>query len=142
MKEEKKCLFCQIINENKELLIYENDSVAAFLDIYPVTKAHILVVPKIHFDTWLQTDEKNISEVSISVWKIANQISKIYQNEIEGFNIVTNNGSAAGQVVFHYHVHIIPKFKNEESIKINHKINQEAIDNLNQIRNLLKEKIR
>lgn len=103
------CIFCKIINgEIPAAKVFENEHVLAFLDISQVTKGHTLVIPKIHKENLFEmTPEmsRNLFEV---VPKIANAIKAEY-NPV-GLNAVNNNGSQAGQSVFHFHMHLIPRY--------------------------------
>ncbi|WP_315906154.1 HIT family protein [Priestia koreensis] len=103
------CIFCKIINgEIPASKVFENEHVIAFLDISQVTKGHTLVIPKIHKkDVYDLTPEiaRNVFEV---VPSIAQAIKKTY-NPI-GLNTLNNNGEKAGQSVFHYHMHLIPRY--------------------------------
>jgi histidine triad (HIT) family protein len=103
------CIFCKIINgEIPSAKVFENEHVVAFLDISQVTKGHTLVIPKVHKkDVFELTPEisKNLFEV---VPKIANALKTTY--EPEGLNLLNNNGEKAGQSVFHFHMHLIPRY--------------------------------
>jgi len=107
------CIFCDIINKkaNAEIL-FENESVLAFLDIRPVNYGHTLVIPKIHYENFLALPEEELCELI----KVTKNLSGTIVNSLnlEGFNIVANNGMAAGQSVFHFHFHIIPRFKDDD----------------------------
>lgn len=140
MQEKTDCLFCQIIKNGSDL-IYQDENTAAFLDIFPVEKAHILVVPKIHSDTWIETHESNISATNITAQRIAKKLLKIFPNQIKGFNIIVNNGREANQMVFHFHIHVIPKFESSQGFQIKHTKNETEMKNLSQTRKLLKENL-
>lgn len=103
------CIFCKIVNgEIPSAKVFENEHVLAFLDISQVTKGHTLVIPKIHKENVYElTPEiaRNLFEV---VPEIANAIKKEF-NPV-GMNLINNNGKEAGQTVFHYHMHIIPRY--------------------------------
>ncbi len=102
------CLFCQIIKGKKPShKVYEDEDVYAFLDINPKVKGHTLVVPKEHSETFLDLDSSQIDTLFESVQKIAKGITETVN--AEGFNLMQNNGRAAGQVVDHVHVHILPR---------------------------------
>ena len=106
------CLFCRIIN--KELpshIVYENDHVLAFLDIHPTTKGHTLVIPKTHTADFLSTPVETLFEVNRVIQVVAHAVLKAVG--ADGFNLNFNNGSVAGQVIFHLHGHIIPRFSND-----------------------------
>ncbi|NLN51118.1 MAG: HIT family protein [Acholeplasmataceae bacterium] len=114
-------VFKKIINREIESnIVYEDDLVIAFLDISQATKAHTLVVPKKDYQNIYQLDEKTAGHLFKVVVKISQAIKKAFQPD--GLNIVNNNGAVAGQSVFHYHIHIIPRYKGDDfSIKyVNH----------------------
>jgi histidine triad (HIT) family protein len=103
------CIFCRIAKgEIPCAKIYENEKVIAFLDISPVSKGHTLVVPKEHFKTILDMPEKLVSEVMSATKRVSAMVKKGV--DADGFNIMMNNYEAAGQVVPHAHVHIVPRF--------------------------------
>lgn len=109
------CLFCKIIKgEIPCTKIYEDEKFLAFLDINPVNYGHTLIVPKEHFDDVASTPDEILSELII----IGKKIGKVLMDSVgaEGFNFSTNNGKAAGQVIFHTHFHIIPR-KLEDGLK-------------------------
>lgn len=106
------CLFCKIAN--KEIpadLIYEDEEVVAFLDIRPISKGHALLIPKKHASDLLETDDQTLGAMISRVKKIAASI--IEATGAAGFNLGVNTKPAAGQVVFHTHFHIIPRFTND-----------------------------
>ena len=107
------CVFCKIINgEIPSSKIYETDTVMAFLDISQNTKGHTLVIPKKHIESIFDLDEQTGRDLFEAVIKTTN----ILKNKL-GFkdvNLLNNNGSLAGQVVNHYHIHIIPRYGNDE----------------------------
>jgi histidine triad (HIT) family protein len=103
------CIFCQIINGKiPSAKVYEDDHVYAFLDISQVTKGHTLVIPKVHKENIYELTPDIASHLFQVVPKIANAIKEQY-NPI-GLNLLNNNGEAAGQSVFHFHMHIIPRY--------------------------------
>lgn len=109
MSAEQDCIFCKIVNgEIPSAKVYEDEDVFAFLDISQVTKGHTLIIPKKHAENIYETDEELASQLFARVPKIANAIKKVY-NPV-GINILNNNGAAAGQSVFHIHIHIIPRY--------------------------------
>lgn len=103
------CIFCKIINGDiPSSKVFENEHVIAFLDISQVTKGHTLVIPKVHKENVYELTPdmaKNIFEV---VPEIARALKQAF-NPI-GLNTINNNGEAAGQSVFHYHLHLIPRY--------------------------------
>jgi len=103
------CIFCKIINgEIPSAKVFENEDVVAFLDISQVTKGHTLVIPKIHKQNIFELTPEIASKLFEVVPEISNAIKKAY-NPI-GLNLLNNNGEHAGQSVFHYHLHIIPRY--------------------------------
>ncbi|MFT8321843.1 MAG: HIT family protein [Bacillus sp. (in: firmicutes)] len=136
------CIFCKIIaGEIPGSKVFENEHVLAFLDISQVTKGHTLIVPKTHVkDIYELTPEiaRNLFE---AVPKIATAIKDAYQPI--GLNILNNNGEKAGQSVFHYHMHIIPRYGKGDGFGSVWKTNFDAYtnDELSQIASTIKEKI-
>ena len=106
------CVFCKIIKgEIPCAKIYENDKVLAFLGIEPINKGHTIVIPKEHHKDLLSMPDDILAEVT----KITKKVSKavVEATGADGFNIGQNNGKAAGQAVFHFHIHIMPRFEND-----------------------------
>ena len=106
------CIFCKIVKGeipcNK---VYENDDVLAFLDITPVNIGHSLVIPKKHFKNIYETPEEIMIEMMKVVKKISHAIKK--GMNADGINLAMNNEGAAGQAVFHSHIHLIPRIAND-----------------------------
>jgi len=110
------CIFCKIIKgEIPCSKVYETDKTIAFLDISPVNKGHTLVVPKKHAVNILDIESNDLNAVSDVVRKLAPAIKKAMN--ADGLTITSNNGQAAGQVIMHSHIHIIPRFK-EDGLKL------------------------
>ena len=109
------CIFCELANgripTNK---IYEDDICTAFLDISQATYGHCLVVPKQHFEDIFSLDE----EIGKHLFKVAVMLAKRMKERLnlEGINILNNNGEVAGQTVKHYHIHLLPRYKNDDLI--------------------------
>eukprot|EP01100_Stratorugosa_tubuloviscum_P013348 TRINITY_DN663_c0_g2_i1.p1 TRINITY_DN663_c0_g2~~TRINITY_DN663_c0_g2_i1.p1 ORF type:complete len:137 (+),score=71.48 TRINITY_DN663_c0_g2_i1:71-481(+) len=91
--------------------VYEDEHVFAFLDINPINKGHTLVIPKEQYADLFDIPDNLLSQVSIATKKISIAIMKA--TGAKGVNILQNNRPAAGQIVFHYHNHIIPRFEND-----------------------------
>ncbi len=107
------CIFCKIINgEIPSTKVFENDHVLAFLDISQVTKGHTLVIPKVHKENLFELTPEIAKELFSVVPDIARAIKQEF-NPI-GLNTLNNNGEAAGQSVFHYHMHVIPRYGEED----------------------------
>lgn len=106
------CIFCKIIKGDIPCQkVYENDKVFAFLDIMPVHKGHTLIIPKEHHETLLDMPDDTLAEVTKTAKKVAKAVVKAAG--ADGFNIGQNNGAAAGQAVFHFHLHVIPRFNGD-----------------------------
>ncbi|VAW12633.1 hypothetical protein MNBD_BACTEROID05-1255 [hydrothermal vent metagenome] len=108
------CIFCKIVkgeipSPNK---IYEDREVLGLLDIEPVNKGHVIVIPKKHSEDILHTDDELLKYTILVVKKLAKTIQKAVK--ASGVNININNGKDAGQVIFHPHIHIIPRFANDD----------------------------
>jgi histidine triad (HIT) family protein len=105
------CIFCKIAQkEAPASIVYEDEKVVAFLSIQPINVGHTLVVPKEHYENIHEIPEEEVAYLYKIVKKLSPAIKKAV--EAEGIRIVQNNGEAAGQVIFHLHVHIIPMNKN------------------------------
>lgn len=103
------CIFCKIIaGDIPSAKVYEDENVLAFLDISQVTKGHTLVIPKVHQKNVFELTPEVASNLFKVVPKLANAINKQFQPI--GLNVVNNNGEAAGQSVFHFHIHLIPRY--------------------------------
>jgi histidine triad (HIT) family protein len=103
------CIFCKIVNgEIPAAKVFENEYVMAFLDISQVTKGHTLVIPKVHKENLFELTPDIAKNLFESVPAIANALKEEYKPL--GLNLVNNNGEQAGQTVFHFHVHLIPRY--------------------------------
>lgn len=113
MATEKDCIFCGIVNgEIPSAKVYENDHVYAFLDIGQVTKGHTLVIPKKHVQNVYELSEETAADLFREVPKLARAIRDQFQPI--GLNLLNNNGEYAGQSVFHYHIHLIPRYGKDD----------------------------
>ena len=122
-----KDVFCKIIaGEIPCYKLYEDDDVLAFLDISQVTKGHALVVSKKHFDNFLTTPQ----EVMHKVMDVAQRIGQVQIKILgaRGVNILTNCYPASGQTVIHFHVHVIPRYNENEGFEITMKNNSEGLN--------------
>jgi histidine triad (HIT) family protein len=103
------CIFCKIIaGEIPCAKVFENEHVLAFLDISQVSKGHTLVIPKIHKENVYELTP----EIASEIFKVAPKISKSIKEQFSpiGLNLLSNNGEPAGQSVFHFHLHLIPRY--------------------------------
>lgn len=106
------CIFCKIAKgELESVNVYEDNDVLAFLDINPVTKGHCLVIPKTHSKDIFDTNEETLKKIIIA----AKNISEKIKNSLgaDGIRISQSNGKEAGQAIFHFHLHIIPRYQND-----------------------------
>ena len=125
------CIFCSIINGDiPSYKVYEDDSFLAFLDISQAEIGHTLVVPKKHFENFLEMDDETASKMIVLVKEIANKIKNA--THASGINILNNNGVSAGQSVNHIHFHIIPRYDNDDLVIrfTEHKLSKEEFIDL------------
>ena len=114
------CVFCAICaGEIPSFKVYEDDLVLAYLDINPFTKGHTLVIPKVHSANLLETSDETLAAVIARVKKVAAHVKAALP--CDGFNILQNNGEAAGQTVHHLHFHIVPRYGKEPIVFESHK---------------------
>lgn len=107
------CIFCQIISGNiPGHVLYKNEHVLVFLDISQTTMGHTLIIPKVHRADVFEMKQHEMEKVFSIVPKISALLKQTF--ECTGLNIVNNNGESAGQTVFHYHVHLIPRYGNDD----------------------------
>lgn len=120
------CIFCAIAEgEIPSFKVYEDDEVLAYLDINPFSKGHTLVIPKRHTQGLLDTDDATLATIIARVKKIAAHLKE--KLGCDGFNILQNNGEAAGQTVRHVHFHIIPRWQGDPLTFENHPGDMEAL---------------
>ena len=106
------CLFCKIIaGEIPCTKIYEDDTLLAFLDIYPTNIGHTLVIPKVHHINLYETPDETLAHMISVVKKLSITIKSALS--ADGINIEINNDSSAGQIIFHTHIHIVPRFEGD-----------------------------
>ena len=106
------CIFCKLANgEIPTNAVYENEEFKVILDLAPASKGHCLVIPKNHYENALTADE----EVPGKAMMLAVKVGKAMKEALgcDGVNILQNNGEAAGQTVFHLHIHVIPRWKGD-----------------------------
>ncbi len=103
------CVFCRIVRgEEESYTIYKGSGVQVILDKYPVSKGHLLVLSEEHYESVHDTPP----EILARVWIVASALARIYRVHLgaPGVNVVTNSGVTAGQVIYHFHVHVIPRW--------------------------------
>lgn len=111
------CLFCQIIaGQIPSSKVYEDDHVLAFLDITQVTKGHTLVIPKQHYRNILDLDEEAARHLFAKIPAIAAHLKETLG--ASGVNLINNSEEAAGQTVFHTHLHLLPRYDETDALQI------------------------
>ena len=120
------CVFCAIAaGEIPCFKVYEDEVVLAYMDINPFTKGHVLVIPKVHTEGLLDTPDETLASVVSRVKKIAAHMKSALP--CDGFNILQNNGEAAGQTVRHLHFHIVPRWTGDPIVFENRAGDMEAL---------------
>jgi hypothetical protein len=112
MKDEN-CIFCKLANGDiPTATVYEDEYLRAIMDAAPANKGHIIILPKSHAADIYELEDEYVSRAFVMAKKLAVALKKL--TGCDGVNILQNNGGAAGQTVFHFHVHVIPRFKNDD----------------------------
>ncbi|WP_173472678.1 HIT family protein [Eubacterium ruminantium] len=107
------CIFCKLANGIFPTnTIYEDEDFRVILDNSPAAKGHSLIIPKQHFENIYSTDDAYLAKLLPVAKKVANALKKTFN--CDGVNIVQNNEPAAGQTVFHLHVHVIPRYNDDK----------------------------
>lgn len=103
------CIFCEYYNEKKYIL--ENNLAFAIYDNFPVNKGHVSIIPKRHFASYFDTTTEEVTALN----NLIQQVKVILDNDFnpDGYNIGINIGEAAGQTIFHLHIHMIPRYKGD-----------------------------
>ncbi len=134
---QKDCIFCKIAEgEIPSKIIFENEFTLAFLDISPISKGHTIIIPKKHYSNLEDITENELCEVYKAVKTLAIRIHK--NLKIDGYNIIQNNFAAAGQVIKHFHVHIIPRNLDDKKFHIEIPRTQASEQELREIFEILK----
>ena len=106
------CIFCRIISgEIPSTTIYENSKFKVIMDIAPANKGHVLILPKEHYDNIYDIDTATAGELFELAVMTARALKSVL--DCDGMNILQNNGTVAGQTVFHFHMHIIPRYEGD-----------------------------
>lgn len=131
------CIFCKIANgEIPSKTIYEDEQFRVILDLGPATKGHALILPKEHYKNIYEIPE----EVAADAMKLAKKMAILMTDKLhaDGFNIVQNNNEVAGQTVFHFHMHLIPRY-NGDNQKIGWVPGEPSQETLEEIRKEITE---
>ena len=106
------CIFCKIANgEIPSKTLYEDEKFRVILDLGPAAKGHALILPKSHYADLYELPEDTAADAMILARKMAARITDRLQ--CDGFNLMQNNGETAGQTVFHFHMHLIPRYRDD-----------------------------
>ena len=106
------CIFCKIAaGDIPSATIYEDNDFRVILDIEPASKGHALILPKEHYANLYELSDELAAKALIVAKKVITKMTGILG--CEGYNVVQNNGEAAGQTVFHFHIHLIPRYKDD-----------------------------
>lgn len=108
------CVFCNLANGIWDsATLYEDDDFRVILDLGPASKGHALILPKAHYANIYEIPEELAAQAIVLAKKMAGIMTEALN--CDGFNIVQNNGEAAGQTVFHFHMHLIPRYKDDKA---------------------------
>ncbi len=107
------CIFCKIANgEIPSATLYEDEQFRVILDLGPAAKGHALVLPKEHYANLFEIPEETLAAAMAVAKKVG---TRLYEGlHADGLNIVQNNGEPAGQTVFHFHIHLIPRYEGDK----------------------------
>ena len=134
------CIFCKlaygVIPTNS---LYEDDVVKVIFDAGPASSGHVLILPKEHFDNVYALDD----DTAAHVFQVAVKVAKALKEglNLEGLNIVQNNGEIAGQTVFHFHMHIIPRYKGD-TVNVGWKPGEVTDEEIEKIKSLVCPRIK
>lgn len=107
------CIFCKIANgEIPAATLYEDENFRVILDLGPASKGHALILPKTHAANIYEISDDMVAAAMVLAKKMATRLTDVLK--CDGFNIVQNNGEQAGQTVFHFHMHLIPRYKDDK----------------------------
>lgn len=107
------CIFCKIaVGDIPSATIYEDDDFRVILDIEPASKGHALILPKEHYADLYELPEELAAKILLVAKKVVTKMTEIVG--CSGYNVLQNNGVSAGQTVFHYHMHLIPRYDEDD----------------------------
>lgn len=114
------CIFCKIAaGDIPSATLYEDDDFRVILDIEPASKGHALILPKEHYANLYELDDELAAKALVLAKKMITKLTDVLG--CEGYNVLQNNGTAAGQTVFHFHIHLVPRYK-DDNVKIGWKM--------------------
>ena len=109
------CIFCKILKGDiPSFCVFEDESFKVILDRFPASRGHVLILPKEHYQDLFELPD----EIGSKLYPLAKKLAVAIKKAVgaEGINIIQNNGESAGQSVFHFHMHLIPRFKEDHII--------------------------
>jgi histidine triad (HIT) family protein len=131
----KDCVFCRIIHgEEEATFIYRDANVSAFLDIHPLFEGHVLVVPNKHFSNIMDVDSESLNATMQAAKLVSEMLVK--NLKADGINIVHSTGKSAGQTIYHFHLHVLPRHAGDDVqfqrwwFSRSHKASREELDAL------------
>lgn len=131
------CIFCKIANGDiPSKTLYEDEDFKVILDLGPATKGHALILPKDHASNLYELPDELAAKTLVLAKKMAAKMTE--KLECDGFNLVQNNGEAAGQTVLHFHMHLIPRYENDGQ-KINWVPGEPSSEELDEIKKQITE---
>lgn len=132
---EANCIFCKIANgEVPSKTLHEDDNFRVILDLGPATRGHALILPKEHYADLYELPEELAGEAMKLAKKMVSKMTE--RLGCEGFNLIQNNGDMAGQTVFHFHMHMIPRYQ-ADGQKIGWKPGEPTQDELEEVKNTI-----
>ena len=133
------CIFCKIANgEIPSACIYENKEFRVILDVGPATRGHVLILTKEHYDNIFEID----AETAGRLFSLASVVARAMKKTLncDGMNILQNNGTIAGQTVFHFHLHLIPRYEGDQ-VKVTWPQGEISDDEKTELVNMIKKEI-
>lgn len=107
------CIFCKIAHgEIPSATLYEDNEFRVILDVGPASKGHVLILPKSHFANLYELSDETAGKVMVLAKKVGTKLVRALK--CDGLNVIQNNGKIAGQTVFHYHIHLIPRYQGDK----------------------------
>ncbi|MDO4313036.1 MAG: HIT family protein [Eubacteriales bacterium] len=108
------CIFCKIANgEIPSATLYEDEDFRVILDLGPAAKGHALILPKEHYPNLYELPDELAKKDIVLAKKMITKMTRVLG--CDGYNVVQNNGASAGQTVFHFHMHLIPRYENDDA---------------------------
>lgn len=132
------CIFCKILKGDiPSFTVYEDEDFKVILDRFPASKGHVLILPKNHYENLFDLP----TEISAKLYPLVQHLAKGIKEAVQadGINIVQNNGAAAGQSVFHFHMHIIPRFTEDQVVLNQTSHGETTLEELENIAQLIKQ---